>query len=193
MYNEEEGRPKGRKNLSKFFLSCNKVWILFHNINTFISDIFFCKHFFNEIQVFVLRYILNSLVYFIIKLHIVWIFFPERPEIYKNSDFLSEFFCDPFVSKKIKNTWITSSVFSGAWDVHFIWILKRKQWKVYWSYNQLGWKEASQWAQWWIRLPVQETQTRVWFLGRENPLRREWPPTPVFLTGKFHRQRTLAG
>ena len=97
-----EGRPKGRKNLSKFFLSCNKVWILFHNINTFISDIVFCKHFFNEIQVFVLHYILNSLVYFIIKLHIVWIFFLERPEIYKNSDFLSEFFCDPFVSKKKK-------------------------------------------------------------------------------------------
>ena len=154
-----EGRPKGRKNLSKFFLSCNKVWILFHNINTFISDIVFCKHFFNEIQVFVLHYILNSLVYFIIKLHIVWIFFLERPEIYKNSDFLSEFFCDPFVSKKKKK----------------------------------GWKEASQWAQWWIRLPVQETQTRVWFLGRENPLNREWPPTPVFLTGKFHRQRNLAG
>jgi len=25
------------------------------------------------------------------------------------------------------------------------------------------------------------------------PWRREWLPTPVFLAGKFHEQRTLAG
>ena len=49
----------------------------------------------------------------------------------------------------------------------------------------------------------------VWFIGKEsmcqcrrlgfnpwvgkNPWRREWQPTPVFLAGKFHGQRSLAG
>ena len=45
-----------------------------------------------------------------------------------------------------------------------------------------------------IILPMQETQdVRVWSLGLEDPLRREWQPTPVFLPGKFHRQRRLIG
>ena len=30
-------------------------------------------------------------------------------------------------------------------------------------------------------------------LGQEEPLEREWLPTPVFLPGKFHRQRSLVG
>ena len=30
-------------------------------------------------------------------------------------------------------------------------------------------------------------------LGREDPWRRAGQPTPVFLTGKFHGQRSLAG
>ena len=30
-------------------------------------------------------------------------------------------------------------------------------------------------------------------LGREDPLEREWQPTPVFLPGKFRRQRSLSG
>ena len=49
----------------------------------------------------------------------------------------------------------------------------------------------------------------VWFIGKEsmcqcrrlgfnpwvgkNPWRREWQPTPVFLAGKFHGQRSLVG
>ena len=33
----------------------------------------------------------------------------------------------------------------------------------------------------------------VWSLGREDPLRRKWQPTPVFLPGKSHRWRSLAG
>ena len=33
----------------------------------------------------------------------------------------------------------------------------------------------------------------VWSLGHEDPLEKEWQPTPVFLHGKFHRQRSLAG
>ena len=38
---------------------------------------------------------------------------------------------------------------------------------------------------------VQETW--VWSLGQEDPLEKEWPPTPVFLPGKSHGQRHLAG
>ena len=43
-------------------------------------------------------------------------------------------------------------------------------------------------------LAVQETQeTGVQSLGREDPLQEEMQPTPVFLPGKFHGQRSLAG
>ena len=38
---------------------------------------------------------------------------------------------------------------------------------------------------------VQETQ--VQFLGREDPWRRKWQHTPVFLPGESHGQRNLAG
>ena len=36
-------------------------------------------------------------------------------------------------------------------------------------------------------------ETQVKFLDQEDPLEREWQPTPVFLPGKFHGQRSLAG
>ena len=35
-------------------------------------------------------------------------------------------------------------------------------------------------------------ETRIQSLGREDPLEK-WQPTPVFLPGKSHRQRSLAG
>ena len=38
---------------------------------------------------------------------------------------------------------------------------------------------------------VQETQAGS--LGREDPLRREWQPTPVFLPRESHRRRSLVG
>ena len=41
---------------------------------------------------------------------------------------------------------------------------------------------------------MQETQERtVQSLGWEDPLRQEWQPTPVFLLGKSHGQRSLVG
>ena len=54
---------------------------------------------------------------------------------------------------------------------------------------------ASQGALWWrIHLLVQERQeTWVRPLGLEGPWRRKWQPTPVFLPGKSHGQRGLAG
>ena len=36
-------------------------------------------------------------------------------------------------------------------------------------------------------------ETWVRSLGREDPWRRKWQPTPVFLPGRSHGQRSLAG
>ena len=54
---------------------------------------------------------------------------------------------------------------------------------------------ASHVAQWLKNLPaMQETQEMlVRSLAWEDPRRRKWQPTPVFLPEKFHRQRGLAG
>ena len=38
---------------------------------------------------------------------------------------------------------------------------------------------------------LQETQVRS--LGREDPLEEAWQPTPVFLLGESHGQRSLVG
>ena len=47
-------------------------------------------------------------------------------------------------------------------------------------------------TQWWrVRLQVQETL--VLSLGGEDPWRRRWQATPVFLPGKSHGQRSLVG
>ena len=35
-------------------------------------------------------------------------------------------------------------------------------------------------------------ETRVWSLSQEDPWRRKWQPTPVFLPAKSHGQRSLA-
>ena len=36
-------------------------------------------------------------------------------------------------------------------------------------------------------------ETHVQSLGQEDPLRRDWLSTPVFLPGEVHGQRSLAG
>ena len=36
-------------------------------------------------------------------------------------------------------------------------------------------------------------ETWIWSLGWENPWRRAWQPTPVFLPGESHGQRSLEG
>ena len=41
-------------------------------------------------------------------------------------------------------------------------------------------------------LPTMQ-EAQVQSLGREEPLRKGWQPTPVFLRGKSHRQRSLTG
>ena len=41
-------------------------------------------------------------------------------------------------------------------------------------------------------LPAMQ-ETGVQSLGWEDPLRREWLPTPVFLPGESHGQRNLVG
>ena len=40
-------------------------------------------------------------------------------------------------------------------------------------------------------LPAMQ-ETWVWSLGQENPLEEEMQPTPVFLPGESHGQRSLA-
>ena len=43
-------------------------------------------------------------------------------------------------------------------------------------------------------LPMQEAkETQVWSWVKNIPWRREWQPVPVFLPGKFHGQKSLAG
>ena len=36
-------------------------------------------------------------------------------------------------------------------------------------------------------------QTWVWFLDLEDPLEKDWKPTPIFLPGEFHGQGSLVG
>ena len=52
--------------------------------------------------------------------------------------------------------------------------------------------EASLVAQMLKNLPATR---EIWFrsLGWEDPLEKEWLPSPVLLPGKSHRQRSLAG
>ena len=48
----------------------------------------------------------------------------------------------------------------------------------------------------WVRNPPAMQETWVWSLGQEDPLEGgvgEWQPTPVFLPGESHEQRSLAG
>ena len=42
------------------------------------------------------------------------------------------------------------------------------------------------------RLPTTQ-ETWVQSLGQEDPWRRKWQPTPVFLPGKSHGRRSLEG
>ena len=45
-----------------------------------------------------------------------------------------------------------------------------------------------------VNKPANAGDTRdVSSLGWEDPLSRKWQPTQVFLPGKFHGQRSLAG
>ena len=55
--------------------------------------------------------------------------------------------------------------------------------------------EASQVALAVMNLPAGAEDTRTWvqFLGWEDPWRRKWQPTPVFLPGESHGQRSQAG
>ena len=42
------------------------------------------------------------------------------------------------------------------------------------------------------KLPAMQ-ETQVQSLGWEDPLKKEWLLTPVFLSGEFHGQRSLVG
>ena len=44
-----------------------------------------------------------------------------------------------------------------------------------------------------VKHPLAKQETLVPSLGGKIPWRRKWQPTPVFLPGKSHGQRNLAG
>ena len=44
-----------------------------------------------------------------------------------------------------------------------------------------------------LKDPPAMQKSRVWSLGQEDPWRRKWQPTPVFLPGVSHGQRSLEG
>ena len=44
-----------------------------------------------------------------------------------------------------------------------------------------------------VQNPPAMHNIRVWSLGQEEPLRREWQPTPVFLPIEFHEQKGWVG
>ena len=44
-----------------------------------------------------------------------------------------------------------------------------------------------------VKNPPAMRETWVWSPGWEDPWRRAWQPTPVFLPGESHGQRSLAG
>ena len=44
-----------------------------------------------------------------------------------------------------------------------------------------------------VKNPPAMQETQVQSLGWEDPLEKEWLPTPVFLPGESHGQRSLAG
>ena len=58
------------------------------------------------------------------------------------------------------------------------------------EFNALGKIRASLVAQA-VRNRPAKWETRVQSLGWEDPWKREWPPTPVFLPGESHGQRSL--
>ena len=44
-----------------------------------------------------------------------------------------------------------------------------------------------------VKSPPAMQESGVQSLGREDPPEKGWRPTPVFLSGAFHGQRSLAG
>ena len=69
-------------------------------------------------------------------------------------------------------------------------ITTKKFYSIFSFLKYIPW--ASQVVQWWrTYLPMQETWVQSW-IGK-IPWRRKWQPTPLFLPGKFHGQRSLAG
>ena len=44
-----------------------------------------------------------------------------------------------------------------------------------------------------VKNPLAMWETRVPSLGWEDPLERKWQPTPVFLSGESHGQKSLRG
>ena len=73
-----------------------------------------------------------------------------------------------------------------------LWMIECEQWNWIFSWGFPG--GTSRVGSLRDKVPMQETyKLQVQSLGWEDPWRRKWQPTPVFLPGKFHRQRSLVG
>ena len=63
-----------------------------------------------------------------------------------------------------------------------------KQWILYWSIREGRFPGGSV-----IKNPPASVETWVRSLGWEDPWKRKWQSTQVFLPGKSHEERSLAG
>ena len=81
----------------------------------------------------------------------------------------------------------------------FIGVSSLRTWPCYRNENLLReykFKNCGNRLPWWLRwlrvcLQCRRPRFNTWV--RKIPWRREWPPTPVFLPGVFHGQRSLVG
>ena len=77
---------------------------------------------------------------------------------------------------------------SLPWQIHFFFFLIAQKSPL--NFSALYYCSTSLVAQMAKNLPAM-WETWVQCLGKIDPLRREWLPTPVFLPGEFHGQRSL--
>ena len=112
----------------------------------------------------------------------------------------------PKLDRKFKKTdgrappleFLIQWVQGGAWESSFLtssqamltMVVQRPQFKNNCSKGRLQSVEGKQYMV--KNLPAMQ-KTWVRSLGREDPLEKKWLPTPVFLPGEIHRQRSLTG
>ena len=98
-----------------------------------------------------------------------------------------------FQNKQIKNNQISSLAFSTSFlPLSFLYPPHKEQQKMetfmaFSSFLLMSFPGGSV-----VKNPATQ-EMWVWSLGLEEPQRRKWQPTPVFLPEKSHRRRSLVG
>jgi len=95
------------------------------------------------------------------------------------------------MQKTIRHWWKKSKMKHTDGEIyHLAWLEESVLWK--WLYYPKQFTDSMLVAQTVNSLPaIQESQVQSW-VGK-IPWRREWLPTPVFLPGEFHGQKSLVG